>query len=121
MTGNSDGEKFAPPGLLGGTEGKKHELGIVRNGEKVELRCNDVQYLQPGDIIWSKAGGGGGVGNPLDREIESVRWDVLNHCISIERARDVYGVVIDPRTSAVDHQATAALRAELRQKSGKAQ
>ena len=66
------------------------------------------------------SGGGGGVGNPLDREIESIRWDVLNHYISIERARGVYGVVIDPLTFAVDHQATAKLRTELRQKSGKA-
>ena len=121
MTGNSDGEKFAPLGLLGGTEGKKHLLGIVRNGEEVQLRCNDVQYLHPGDIIWSKSGGGGGVGNPLDREIESVGWDVLNRCISIERARDVYGVVIDPRTSAIDHQATAKLRAELKKRSGETQ
>ncbi|MFH0915180.1 MAG: hydantoinase B/oxoprolinase family protein, partial [bacterium] len=75
MTGNSDGEKFTHTGLMGGTDGKAHKLGIIRNGEDVRLRCCDVQYVQPGDIVWTKSGGGGGYGDPLDRDVEMVRWD----------------------------------------------
>ncbi len=114
MTGNSDGEKFGALGLMGGTEGKKHRLGIVRKGKKVQLRCMDVQYVQPGDMMWSKSGGGGGVGNPLDREVEKVRWDVLNEYISIEKARNVYGVVIKPVTFEVDYSKTKELREKLK-------
>ena len=116
MTGNSDGEKFGALGLMGGTEGKKHKLGIIRGGKKVRLRCNDVQYVEPGDIIWTKSGGGGGVGDPLDREVEKVLWDTINEYISIQVARDVYGVVIDPETFEVDYEATTKLRKKLKAK-----
>jgi len=114
MTGNSDGEKFGALGFLGGTEGKKHKLGIIRRGKKVKLRTNDVQYIEPGDIIWTKSGGGGGIGNPLDREVEKVRWDVRNEYISIQKARNTYGVVINPKTFEVNDEATTQLRKKLR-------
>jgi len=120
MTGNSDGEKFTHTGLMGGTDGKAHRLGIIRKGKDVRLRCMDVQYLQPGDLIWTKSGGGGGYGDPLDREIEKVQWDALNEYISIERARDVYGVVLDPKFFEVDDEATAELRRKMKAKKKKA-
>jgi N-methylhydantoinase B len=115
MTGNSDGEKFTALGLMGGGEGKKHRLGINRKGKKVRLRCNDVQYVQPGDVLWSKTGGGGGVGNPLDRDMERVRWDVLNEYISLGRARNVYGVVLNKDVDEVDVKATKELRKKLKE------
>jgi N-methylhydantoinase B len=118
MTGNSDGEKFGAVGLLGGTEGKKHRLGIVRKGKKVRLRCNDVQYVEPGDILWSKSGGGGGVGDPLQRDVRKVQWDVVNQYISPVKAKNVYGVVFRDGSDEVDQKATAALRKKL--KAGKA-
>ena len=58
----------------------------------------------------SRVGGGGGVGNPLDREVDKVSKDALREYISIENARQTYGVVIDPVTSEVDNEATARLR-----------
>ena len=82
----------------------------------MRLRCFDVQYVQPGDIIWTKGGGSGGFGDPLDREVEKVRWDALNEYISIERARKVYGVVIEPKTFEVDDKATTELRKKLKAK-----
>jgi N-methylhydantoinase B len=115
MTGNSDGEKFTHTGLMGGTDGNAHRLGIVRKGEDVQLRCMDVQYLHPGDLIWTQSGGGGGYGDPLDRAIEKVRWDALNEYISVERARDVYGVIIDPESFEVDYAATRELRNKLKE------
>ena len=51
--------------------------------------------------------------------MEKVRWDVLNEYVSIESARETYGVVIDAKKFEVDEEATAALRAKL--KSGKKQ
>jgi N-methylhydantoinase B len=114
MSGNADGEKFESVGLLGGTGGKKTKLEIERKGKRIPFRTFDLQYLEPGDILISNSGGGGGVGDPLDREVEKVRWDALNEYISIQAARDVYGVVIDPKTFEVDDEATAELREKLK-------
>lgn len=114
QTGNSDGEKFGSLGILGGFGGPAHKLWIERNGERVQLRTCDVQYLQAEDQIVTMSGGGGGAGDPLARDIETVRLDVLNEYVSVEAARELYGVVIDPGTLEVDCQATAAIRTTTR-------
>jgi N-methylhydantoinase B len=114
MSGNADGEKFGSVGLLGGKGGTKTKLEIIRKGKHLPYRTFDLQYLQPGDKLISNSGGGGGVGDPLDREIEKVRLDALNEYISIQAARDVYGVVVNPDTFEVDEEATKALRAKLK-------
>ena len=60
-------------------------------------------------------GGGGGWGDPRERPPKWVLEDVQADLVTIERARDVYGVVIteadDPLDYRVDHAATEALRA----------
>ena len=66
-----------------------------------------------------EAWGGGGVGDPLNREVEKVRWDALNEYISVQTAREVYGVIIDPKTFEVDNEATKALRAKLKKEKGR--
>ncbi len=110
MTGNSDGEKFGAVGFFGGSEGKKHVLGIKRNGEEIGLRTLDIKYIQPGDLIWSVSGGGGGIGDPFEREVEKVRQDVIDGCISVQKAKSVYGVVLNGETFEIDSKATARLR-----------
>jgi N-methylhydantoinase B len=110
MTGNADGERFGSEGLLGGKGGTKTSLKIIRKGKHLPYRTFDLQYLEPGDILVSNSGGGGGVGDPLDREVEKVRLDALNEYISIQTAKEVYGVVINPQTFEVDDRATTALR-----------
>ena len=118
MSGNADGEKFSSVGLQGGTGGTKTKLEIVRKGKRIPYRTMSLTYLEPGDILVSNSGGGGGVGDPLDREIEKVQWDALNEYISIKTARNVYGVVLNPKTFAVDEKGTAALRTRLKAKKG---
>jgi len=86
----------------------------LRNGERLEYRTFDLQYLEPGDILISDSGGGGGYGDPLEREVEKVRRDALNEYISLVTAQDVYGVVIEPETFDVDYEATKLLRAKLK-------
>ena len=65
-----------------------------------------------------KGSGGGGYGSPLDRDAEMVRADVLEGFVSLEKARQVYGVVFtgaaEDESLAVDSTATAKLRDELR-------
>ena len=118
MSGNADGERFESVGLMGGKGGTKTRLEIVRKGKRLPYRTFDLQYLEPGDILVSNSGGGGGVGAPLDREAEKVRLDTLNEYISIQAARELYGVVIDPGTFEVDAEATKALRAKLKGEKG---
>ena len=54
--------------------------------------------------------GGGGYGDPMERDPELVARDVREMRISQQRAERAYGVVIDPRTFAVDRHATETLR-----------
>jgi N-methylhydantoinase B len=114
LTGNSDGEKFPPFGLLGGTSSRGNELWLIRNGERIPFHTKSQLEVQPGDIIETFSGGGGGVGNPLDRDPDKVREDALNEYISIETAREIYKVVIDPKTFEVDYHATNKLRKKAR-------
>ena len=58
--------------------------------------------------------GGGGWGDPLEREPERVQWDVIEGYVSADAARERYGVVLTPDLS-VDAAATQARRAALRQ------
>jgi len=54
--------------------------------------------------------GGGGYGNPFEREIKKVFKDVENGYVSITSAREDYGVVIDPESGELDDQQTQELR-----------
>lgn len=114
MTGNADGEKFNSVGILGGKGGSFTRMEIVKKGKHIPYRTMDLQYLEPGDRMITNSGGGGGVGDPLDREVEKVRLDALNEYISIQAAKEVYGVIIDPKTFVVDEKATKALRVKLK-------
>ena len=64
-----------------------------------------------GDAFGYRLPGGGGWGDPMDRDPARVLRDARNGIISIAAARDQYGVVIDPDTWLVDTAATDDLRA----------
>lgn len=64
----------------------------------------------PEETFMFESTGGGGWGNPRSRAVEDVVEDVLDEYISIDAARDIYGVVIDPATMTVDQAATSSLR-----------
>ena len=72
----------------------------------------DVIPLEYGDTITCLTASGGGYGDPFERDVEKVLEDVTLGLVSVERAKNVYGVVIDPATLVVDEAATAALRAK---------
>ena len=59
-------------------------------------------------------GGGGGWGDPMDRDPKKVIWDVEEGYISTKAAADDYGVVCDPETLVIDEKATAKKRNELK-------
>ena len=68
----------------------------------------------PGEFIEFREPNAAGYGDPLERDPEQVREDILDDFTTIELARDAYGVVFaDERTLEIDGKATAALRGEL--------
>ena len=56
---------------------------------------------------------GAGVGNPLERDIDAVRDDVRDELVSLESAKNDYGVIIDPQTLNVNLEATEKLRNQM--------
>lgn len=79
-------------GLFGGQAAQGPDV-IINPGtpEEVHVLKENHYPLKKGDVIRVCTGGGGGYGNPLERDPESVRSDVENGYISLERARSVYG------------------------------
>lgn len=69
-----------------------------------------LTQLIPGDTVIINSAGGGGYGNPLERAPEMVERDMIEGYVSVERAKEDYGVVIDPKTFKVDMEATKKLR-----------
>ena len=70
--------------------------------------------LKTGDAFRLRSGGGGGYGSPLDRPADDVAADARQGYISLAAAQNLYGVVLDAETFAVDVIATDKLRATLR-------
>ncbi|MCA9906886.1 MAG: hydantoinase B/oxoprolinase family protein, partial [Anaerolineae bacterium] len=102
--------KTKPWGIGGGKEGVPGSV-VVRAGTPDEVVTGAIyDYFQPEDLLINNSGGGGGWGNPFERDPEKVLWDVINDYVSLESARNDYGVVIDPATMTIDQAATAALR-----------
>ncbi|MBO6782792.1 MAG: hydantoinase B/oxoprolinase family protein [Alphaproteobacteria bacterium] len=109
----SDGGINGPKGVRGGLDGSTAgQFKITRNGEHEELPNCDVVSLMAGEMIGSQSCGGGGYGSPLDRDPEMVAHDVREEYVSADRARSVYGVVVDGDGN-LDASATEKLRAEM--------
>ena len=91
---------------------KVGRLEVTRDGTTKIITENVIETILPGERAANKNPGGGGYGNPFERDVQKVVEDVRNGLVSLEGARSDYGVVIaDPATLAVDHAATAKLRA----------
>ncbi len=70
-------------------------------------------HIVGGSRVINMSGGGGGFGNPLQRDLWRVHEDVVNGYVSLESALNDYGVIIDPRTLEVDEKKTEERRKRL--------
>jgi N-methylhydantoinase B len=115
LTIRSD-RRFHPPyGLFGGRVGGASNNELVRDGKLREIPGMPMAALsvQEGDVYRHVAAGGGGFGSPLERDPGAVLEDVLDGKVTVDAARDLYGVVMSPDSSSVDGPATAERRRSL--------
>ena len=103
-----------PWGLDGGKEPKEGNYSLVRHGDADEIVHNRTsEPFDVGALCSNRTNGGGGFGDPLERDPAQVREDVLDGYVSINGAREDYGVVINPQTLEIDVEGTKTLRKEL--------
>jgi N-methylhydantoinase B len=109
-TGSSDGDLTQPPGAGGGEDGPLSHMYIRSGDEVTPARTHRMVQIKTGEILGKVSGGGGGVGNPIERDPAMVLDDVINEWVTPEHARNVYKVAIDVATMTVDEDETQALR-----------
>ena len=113
-----DRTQFAAQGAIGGQAGDVGEYKL--NGKDAPPKT--ILWLDPDDHIDLNPPGGGGYGNPFERDPQRVLDDVINGYVSIEEAQASYGVVITfagddgqlvrlPKQFMLDQEKTAKLRA----------
>lgn len=98
-------------GVAGGLPGGR-TYGVLDSsiyGQGFEIIKTPDQPIAKEDLLSIRTGGGGGYGNPLERDPERVLEDVLEELVSIEAAQELYGVVFDDE-GRIDYEDTKRIR-----------
>ncbi|HEU4343661.1 MAG TPA: hydantoinase B/oxoprolinase family protein [Candidatus Binatia bacterium] len=82
-------------------------------GRAAPLAYKEFDF-RSGDVVYMRVASGGGYGDPLERDPQMVLADVIDGIVSQKAAREVYGVVLNETTEAVDWTATKSLRAAVK-------
>ena len=108
------------PGIAGGQSGSPDSC-VISAGTEREVRVDPTVVeakMLAGDQLVYRFGGGGGWGDALERDPQAVLDDVWDEYVSVDAAREQYGVVItgalDDMTLTLDDAATVARRAAMR-------
>ena len=105
-----------PFGVSGGAAGATNRFWVRRSGQRVQSSPLPGKVsgfpLELGDVLLMESSGGGGFGDPLERDPEHVAADAAEGYVTSAAAEAIYGVVL--REGAPDAAATAARRASLR-------
>jgi N-methylhydantoinase B len=115
----ADRTKYPAPGLLGGQAGAAGEVAL---GDGTRLHAKSLVDLGAGDTVHVNLPGGGGYGDPLQRDVQRVLGDVIEGYITPEEAEKNYGVAVRyigkpeelvklPNCWMIDERKTAELRA----------
>lgn len=107
-----------PWGVNGGLPGARSSKKLIRkDGSEESLHSKlDRVKVEAGDLLFSDTWGGGGCGDPLERDPEKVKFDVDAGLVTVEGAKR-YGVALTAQ-GAVDVEATKRLRQTLAEKRG---
>ena len=104
-----------PYGLFGGGNAVPNAPRVRHNdGTVTPIDINTFWNIHAGDLYEQEMQGGAGYGDPLDRDPELVRKDVDDQFLTVEKAKEDYGVVLNPHTLQVDLKATAEERKKCR-------
>ena len=109
LSGRTEDGTFPVFGRRGGQNGRGS--GMWLNEKPVDHGV--YRRLAPGDRVRFVLSGGGGYGDPREREPERVLADVAQGYVSVEQAEADYAVVINADLMQVDVEATASLRGRL--------
>jgi len=111
LTARSSQHKHTSKGVLGGRGPIPTRCSVtLANGDTQVLPTISTIHMKAGDRFKLEQSGGGGYGDPLTRDPTLVLDDALNGYVSIEKAAEEYGVIIDPDRLTIDHEATRQLR-----------
>jgi N-methylhydantoinase B len=110
----SDRRNHRPFGLYGGSPGGSSENYINPDTDGRPLPSKLTMTIRRGDVFRHVLAGGGGFGDPLERDPEAVLRDVRNELLSPAKAEADYGVVIDTARRTIDTAATRMRRDEIR-------
>ena len=97
---------YPPGGIFDGKDGSKAKF--LKNSENADP--SGLTFCDPGDRISFISAGGGGYGNPFERDPKAVERDVQYGYVSIEKAKQDYGVIIEPGSLKLNLDATQRLR-----------
>jgi len=111
----TDGYHHPPRGTQGGGDAAPSvPFKVLKDGSEERLEPIAQVVVEPGELLGHLLSGGGGYGDPRQREPDLVREDVLARFVSFERAREGYGVAFTSRvlddSLAIDYEETARLR-----------
>jgi len=93
----ADRRQHRPYGIAGGDAGDAGADRLHRDGESVAIPAKSTHDLDAGDVVCLRTPGGGGYGDPADRDPDAVARDLRLGKVSATRAREVYD--IDPDTA----------------------
>jgi N-methylhydantoinase B len=102
-----DRTHYPAAGYAGGDPGA---LAHIELSDGTIIDQKGMREFDPSTRISLGLPGGGGFFSALERDPQAVLDDVIDGLVSMDAARDRYGVVIDPETMTIDQQATAQLR-----------
>jgi len=107
-------------GLFGGKVGSINEMEFkFPDGSRHRPKSKEiVSDIPRGTILRQIAGGGGGYGDPYLRPAEQVIREVRNGTLSLQKAQQDYGIVIDPKTLNLDESKTQRLRRKEKKRKG---
>ena len=114
----SDRQTHRPYGLYGGRPGASGAVVLNPEEEAKTLPSKVTMTCHRGDVVRWVLPGGGGWGDPLDRDPRLVLRDVRNELVSPTAAEQDYGVVLDTDRWVVDEAATVKLRAQRQAERG---
>ena len=109
----SDRTKFLPYGAQGGSPGSRTYSIMNPDTDKKVLPSKFLTSMKKGEVYRLIQAGAGGYGDPLERDPDAVVADATQGKVTLDHAKEAYGVVLKSNPLSVDKDATEKLRAEM--------